>query len=113
MQKEVLMLRDSLSMAILTRAYALCTCLAQPSLLGICLAAAWQAKALITSATKRSLRVLVDPGSRLLRWKRRRTQGSVLKRRASRSDTDWAGSSHRLIYRSGESGVKPSPARAG
>ena len=46
MQKEVLMLRDSLFMAILTRAYALGTCLAQPGLLGICLAAAWQAKPL-------------------------------------------------------------------
>ena len=114
MQREVLVLRDSLSMAILIRAYALCTCLAQPSPLGICLAAAWQAKPLITSATKRSLRALVDPGSRLLRWKRRRTtQVSALKGRASRSDTDWAGASHRLIYRSGESGVKPSPACAG
>jgi hypothetical protein len=113
MQKEVLMLRDSLFMAILTCAYALGTCLAQPGLLGICLAAAWQAKPLITSATKRSLRVLVDPGSRLLRWKRKRTQVSDLKRRASRSDTDWPGASHRLIYKAGESGVKPSPASAG
>jgi hypothetical protein len=81
MQKEALMLRDSLFMAILALSSALCTCLAQPSLLGFCLAAAWQAKPLVTSVVKRSLKVLVDPGSRLLRWKRRRTQVSDLKRR--------------------------------
>jgi hypothetical protein len=63
MQKEVLMLRDSLFMAILALSHALCTGLAQPSLLGICLAAAWQAKPLVTSVAKRGLRVLVDPGS--------------------------------------------------
>jgi hypothetical protein len=100
MQNEVLMLRDSLFMAISTCAYALGTCLAQPGLLGICIAAAWQAKPLATSATKRSLKVLVDPGSRLLRWKRKRTQVSDLKRRASRSDTYWPGPLHRLIYKS-------------
>jgi hypothetical protein len=86
MQKDVLMSRDSLFMAILTCANALGTCLAQPGLLGICLAAAWQAKPLITSATKRSLRVLVDPGSRLLRWKRKRPQVSDVNRRAPRSE---------------------------
>jgi hypothetical protein len=48
--------------AMLNYAYALCTCLAQPSLLGICLATAWQVKPLITSATKRRLRVLVESG---------------------------------------------------
>jgi len=62
MLKGVLMLRDSWFIAILNCTYALCTCLAQPSLLGICLAAAWQAKPLVTSAIKRSLRVLVESG---------------------------------------------------
>jgi hypothetical protein len=62
MQKAILMLRDTWFMAISNCAYALCTCLAQPSPLAICLAAVWQAKPLITSATKRSLRVLVDSG---------------------------------------------------
>jgi len=66
MQKAILMLRDTWFItwftAILNCAYALCTCLAQPSLLAICLAAVWQARPLITSATKRSLRVLVDSG---------------------------------------------------
>jgi hypothetical protein len=56
------MLRDSWFVAFWNCAYALGTCLAQPSLLGICLAAAWQAKPLITLATKRSWRALVDPG---------------------------------------------------
>jgi hypothetical protein len=55
MQKGILMLRDTWFMAILNCACALCTCVAQPSLLAICLAAVWQAKPLITSATKRSL----------------------------------------------------------
>jgi hypothetical protein len=54
-QKEMLMLRDSRLIAILARASALSTCVAQPSLLGICLGAAWQAKPLITAATKRCL----------------------------------------------------------
>jgi hypothetical protein len=62
MQKAILMLRDTWFMAILNGAYALCTCFAQPSLLAISLAAVWQAKPLITWATKRSLRVLVDSG---------------------------------------------------
>jgi hypothetical protein len=61
-QKGLLMLRASWFIAILNYAYALCTCLAQPSLLGICLATAWQVKPLITSAAKRSLRVLVESG---------------------------------------------------
>jgi len=61
-QKGLLMLRASWFIAILNYAYALCTCLTQPSLLGICLAAAWQVKPLITSATKRTLRVLVESG---------------------------------------------------
>ena len=61
-QEGLLILRASLFIAILNYAYALCTCLAQPSLLGICLAAAWQVKPLITWATKRSLRVLVESG---------------------------------------------------
>jgi hypothetical protein len=55
MQKAILMLRDTWFMAILNCACALCTCVAQPSVLAICLAAVWQAKPLITSATKRSL----------------------------------------------------------
>ena len=62
MQKGFLMLTSSRFIAILNYAYALCTCLAQPSLLGICLATAWQVKPLITSAAKRSLRVLVESG---------------------------------------------------
>jgi hypothetical protein len=61
-QKGFLMLRSSRFIAILNYAYALCTCLAQPSLLGICLATAWQVKPLITSAAKRCLRVLVESG---------------------------------------------------
>jgi hypothetical protein len=62
MQKAILMSRDTWFMDILNCAYALCTCLAQPSLLAICLAAVWEAKSLITSATKHSLRVLVHSG---------------------------------------------------
>jgi hypothetical protein len=61
-QMGFLMLRASWFIAILNYAYVLCTCLAQPSLLGICLATAWQVKPLITSATKRTLRVLVESG---------------------------------------------------
>src|ERR1700722_5474348 len=61
-QKGLLMLRASWFIAILNYAYVLCTCLAQPSVLGICLAAAWQVTPLITWATKRSLRVLVESG---------------------------------------------------
>ena len=60
-QKGVLRLRASWFIAILNCAYALCICLAQPNLLGICLAAAWQAKPLITSATERSLRIVGWP----------------------------------------------------
>jgi hypothetical protein len=61
-QKGFLMLRASWFIAILNYAYVLCTCLAQPSLLGICLATAWQVKPLIISATKRRLRVLGESG---------------------------------------------------
>jgi hypothetical protein len=61
-QKGLLTLRASWFIAILHYAYALCARLAQPSLLGICLATAWQVRPLITSATKRSLRVLVESG---------------------------------------------------
>ena len=61
-EKGLLMLRGSWFIAILNGAYGLCTSLAQPSLLGICFAAAWQAIALITTATKRSLRVFVQSG---------------------------------------------------
>jgi len=62
MQKAILMLRDTWFMAMLNCAYALCTCLAQPSLLAISFAAVWQAIPLLTSATKRNLRVLIDSG---------------------------------------------------
>jgi hypothetical protein len=60
-RREVLMLRDPF-VAVLNCTYALCTCLAQPSLLGICLAAALQAKPLVTSTTRRGLRILVKSG---------------------------------------------------
>jgi hypothetical protein len=60
MQKEVLVLRSLWLIVILNIAYVLCICLAEPGLLGICLAVAWQAKSLIVSAAKRSLRVLAD-----------------------------------------------------
>jgi hypothetical protein len=59
MQKGALILRDSWLIAALNCASALCSCLAQPSLLGICLAAAWQA---VPLATKRRLRVMFNPG---------------------------------------------------
>ena len=55
MQKAVLMLRSLWFIVILNSVCTLCACLAEPSLLGICLAAAWQAKSLIASAAKRSL----------------------------------------------------------
>jgi hypothetical protein len=55
MQKAILMLRDMRFMAILNCACALCTWVAQPSVLALCLAAVWQAKPLITSTSKRSL----------------------------------------------------------
>ena len=51
-QKGLLMLRAPWFIAISNCAYALCTRLAQPSLLGICLATAWQVRPLITSAFK-------------------------------------------------------------
>jgi hypothetical protein len=60
MQKAVLILRSLWFIVILNSAYALCASLAEPSLLSICLTAAWQAKSLIISAAKRSLRVLAD-----------------------------------------------------
>ena len=52
MQKAILRLRDTWFMAILNCACALCTCVAQPSVLAICLAAVWQARPLITSRTR-------------------------------------------------------------
>jgi hypothetical protein len=55
MQKAVPMLRSLSFTVVLNSAYALCASLAEPSLLAICLAAAWQAKSLIASAAKHSL----------------------------------------------------------
>ena len=58
MQKEALVLRSLWLIVVLNGAYILGACLADYSPLGICLVIAWQAKPLIVSAAKRSLRVL-------------------------------------------------------
>jgi hypothetical protein len=62
MHKEMLMLKHSL-LTIVSGVYDLWACSAQLGLLGICLAAAWNVTPLITSAAKRSLRVLIDSDS--------------------------------------------------
>jgi hypothetical protein len=60
MQKEVMVLRSLWFITIVNSAHILGACLADSSLLGICLAVAWRAKPLIVSAAKRGLRVLAD-----------------------------------------------------
>jgi hypothetical protein len=91
-QKGPLTLRASWFIAFLNYAYALCTCLAQPSLLGICLATAWRVKPLITSATKRSLGVLAESGFPRIHFSVRKSTGQrcPVGRRSAARITDGA-----------------------